>query len=45
MIEKIRTFLQVKDRDMGLNDCIIFFCGMLVGWFILVIFYLLMVLI
>mgnify|MGYP003659145474 CR=1 FL=1 len=45
MIEKIRTFLQVKDRDMGLNDSIIFFCGMLVGWFILVVFYLLMMLI
>ena len=44
MIEKIRTFLQVKDRDMGLNDCIIFFCGMLVGWFILTIVYLFMML-
>jgi len=32
MKEKIRNFLQVKERGMGLNDSIIFFCGMLVGW-------------
>ena len=37
MIEKIRTFLKVKDREAGLNDSIIFFCGVLVGLFISVI--------
>ena len=40
MIEKIRNFLQVKEREEGLNDSIIFFCGMLVGWSILVVVYL-----
>ena len=44
MKEKIRNFLQVKERGMGLNDSIIFFCGMLVGWYILAIIYLFVVL-
>ena len=44
MKEKIRNFLQVKERGMGLNDSIIFFCGMLVGWYVLAVIYLLGVL-
>jgi hypothetical protein len=35
MKEKIRKFLQVKEREEGLNDYIIFFCGMLVGVYIM----------
>ena len=35
MKEKIRKFLQVKEREEGLNDCIIFFCGMLVGVYVM----------
>jgi hypothetical protein len=44
MKEKIRKFLQVKERDAGLNEEIIFFCGMLVGvWVMTFIALLLMV--
>ena len=35
MKEKIRKFLQVKERDAGLNEEIIFFCGMLFGVYVM----------
>ena len=35
-IEKLREFLQAKEK-FGVNDSIIFFCGKLVGWFVLTI--------
>ena len=35
-IEKLREFLQAKEK-FGVNDSIIFFCGMLTGWFVLTI--------
>ena len=35
-IEKLREFLQAKEK-FGVNDSIIFFCGILTGWFVLTI--------